>query len=73
MATSKGVQMECIFTKGNEEQRKRTQKTYYLKFPFALSFPGDLWLMEPTKIKFTDNSLGFSTKLHWQKQIPNTQ
>lgn len=68
IATAKGLQLECDFITGTESQNKEAKKVYYLKFPFALSFPGELWLLELTKIKFTDNSLGFSKKIHWQKQ-----
>lgn len=67
IATSKGVQLECDFVIGNDRQKQESRKIYYSKFPFALTIPGELWLLELTKIKFTDNSLGFSKKLHWQK------
>lgn len=72
IASNKGVQLECDLITGNENQRREAQKKYYLKFPFALSFPGELWLLELTKIKFTDNSLGFKTKLNWQKNESNS-
>jgi uncharacterized protein YhbP (UPF0306 family) len=68
IATSKGVQAEGNFIDGTEKQKNEAKKIYYLKFPFALSFSGELWLIELTKIKFVDNSLGFSKKIYWEKQ-----
>ena len=42
---------------------------YYKKFPFALVMPGDLWAIEITDIKMTDNTLGFGKKIIWTKSI----
>ena len=40
---------------------------YYGKFPFATAMPGEIWTIQLETIKFTDNSLGFSKKLHWKR------
>ncbi|MEO6902439.1 MAG: pyridoxamine 5'-phosphate oxidase family protein [Bacteroidia bacterium] len=63
----KGVQIEGLFFEPNENQITAAKKSYYLKFPFAITFSGEIWIIELTKIKFTDNSLGFSKKLVWEK------
>lgn len=42
--------------------------TYIKRFPYAVVAPLTLWMVEPTLIKFTDNTLGFGKKLIWQKE-----
>ena len=42
--------------------------TYINRFPYAVVAPLTLWMVEPTLIKFTDNTLGFGKKLIWQKE-----
>lgn len=38
---------------------------YLKRFPFAAVMLSDLWVLEVTRLKYTDNTLGFGTKLHW--------
>lgn len=38
---------------------------YLKKFPFAVAAKLNLWVIEPTLFKFTDNRLGFGKKLYW--------
>lgn len=40
--------------------------TYIKRFPYAVVAPLTLWIVEPTLIKFTDNTLGFGKKLIWE-------
>lgn len=40
---------------------------YYLKFPFAMAIPGEVWTIQLLNIKMTDNSLGFGKKLLWER------
>lgn len=63
----KGAQIEGSFTEPNELQIKEAKHSYYKKFPFALAFSGDIFLIELTKIKFVDNSFGFAKKINWVK------
>jgi uncharacterized protein len=63
----KGAQIEGIFIKPDVDQIKEARQNYYKKFPFALAIPGEIWLIELTKVKFTDNSLGFAQKIIWIK------
>lgn len=41
-------------------------KAYIKRFPYAVVAPLTLWMVEPTHIKFTDNTLGFGKKLIWE-------
>lgn len=41
-------------------------KAYIKRFPYAVVAPLTLWMVEPTLIKFTDNTLGFGKKLIWE-------
>ena len=43
------------------------KKIYYKKYPFAVAFPGNIWGVELTSIKMTDNTLGFGKKIEWKK------
>ncbi len=65
----RGAQIEGNFMEPGDEQMKEAKKNYYKKFPFALVIPGDIWLIELIKIKFTDNRLGFAKKINWEKQL----
>ena len=44
------------------------RETYLKRFPFAAAAHLDLWVLEPTHIKFTDNTLGFGKKLIWENE-----
>jgi len=44
------------------------KNSYYKKYPFAIAFSGELWVIELHSIKFTDNKLGFGKKLLWRKK-----
>ena len=41
---------------------------YFKAFPFAKVMNPQLWRIEVTDIKLTDNRLGFGTKLNWQRE-----
>lgn len=52
---------------GNAARGDDKAKSVYLKrFPYAAVAPLTLWVVEPTMMKLTDNTLGFGTKLIWQ-------
>ena len=40
---------------------------YLKKFPYAVFKSGDLWTVSLDHLKFTDNRLGFGTKLIWNR------
>ena len=57
-----GLQVTGEAKRGDDEARK-----YYIKrFPYAAAADLELWMVEPTMMKLTDNTLGFGKKLVWQ-------
>ena len=59
-----GAQICGTAQRGDDEDRKR----YIKRFPYAAVAPLNLWAVEPTFIKLTDNTLGFGKKLIWNSQ-----
>ena len=59
-----GVQICGIAHRGDDEDKKR----YIKRFPYAAVAPLNLWAVEPTFMKLTDNTLGFGKKLIWKSQ-----
>ena len=49
-------------------ENSQVRKTYLKRFPYAVFAPGELWILKFTKLKYTDNTLGFGTKLHWNSE-----
>lgn len=47
---------------------EQARKTYLRRFPFAAMIELTLWALEPSFMKYTDNTLGFGTKLTWNRQ-----
>jgi Uncharacterized protein conserved in bacteria len=59
----RGLQFSAKLIKGGLKE-----KLLYLKrFPYAVLKGGDLWILEITEAKFTDNRLGFGKKLYWRR------
>ena len=48
----------------------RCRFKYLKRFPYAMLKGGEVWLVEPYTMKYTDNRLGFGKKLHWTREIP---
>ncbi len=63
-----GIQFTGTFFSASESDLKGSQSIYYKKFPFALAVSGDLWVIELNTIKYTDNKLGFGTKINWKNK-----
>ena len=54
---------------GTAQRGDDTDKRFYIKrFPYAAVAPLNIWAVEPTFIKLTDNTLGFGKKLIWNNQ-----
>lgn len=57
-----GLQVMGEAKRGDDEARK----CYIKRFPYAAAADLELWMVEPTMMKLTDNTLGFGKKLVWQ-------
>lgn len=59
-----GVQLCGIVSQATDE----LYKDQFLKaFPYAVFSLKEMWRMEITSAKYTDNTLGFGTKLHYNR------
>lgn len=56
-----GLQLCGTATRADDKARK----TYIRRFPFAALMELRLWVIKPNYMKYTDNTLGFGTKLIW--------
>ena len=59
-----GVQICGTAKRGDEGDRAQ----YIKRFPYTAVAPLNLWAVEPSFIKLTDNTLGFGKKLIWNSQ-----
>ena len=59
-----GLQVTGRAEHGDDEARK----CYIKRFPYAAAADLELWMVEPTMMKLTDNTLGFGKKLVWQSE-----
>lgn len=57
-----GLQVTGRAERGDDEARK----CYIKRFPYAAAADLELWMVAPTLMKLTDNTLGFGKKLVWQ-------
>lgn len=62
----KGIQFTGTVL-GLDDPLSNAGPVYYGKFPFATAMPGEIWTIQLETLKFTDNTLGFSKKLHWKR------
>lgn len=63
----KGVQFEGELLMEDHPLTKKAALNYYKKNPAALAMPGEIWTIQINVIKMTDNTLGFGTKLNWER------
>lgn len=60
-----GLQIVGRAERGDDEARK----SYIKRFPYAAMAPNlEMWMVAPTMMKLTDNTLGFGKKLIWQSE-----
>lgn len=62
-----GLQFNGFMVDVDEKLAEKVRKSYIKKFPFAMLMETQLWALELTFLKFTDNTLGFGKKLIWEK------
>ena len=58
-----GLQICGVARRGEAEDRS----VYIKRFPYAAVAPLNIWVVEPTFMKLTDNTLGFGKKLIWNR------
>ncbi len=58
------LQGDVYMPEGRELERARAR--YLKRFPYAAAAPLTLWMLRPTFLKLTDNTLGFGKKLIWE-------
>ncbi len=56
-----GLQAEGVVVRADDSDRE----CYIKRFPYTAVADLTLWAIEPTMIKYTDNTLGFGKKLIW--------
>lgn len=69
-ASIRGIQLGGKFSEPKGELLDGLKKIYYKKYPFAFAFSGEIWAIELTFIKMTDNTLGFGKKIEWSERTP---
>ena len=65
-----GLQIQGTVSKASAENPlgETARRKYLRRFPYAIFALGELWILSITKLKYTDNTLGFGTKLHWTSE-----
>ena len=58
-----GLQICGVVRRGDEQDKS----TYLKRFPYAAVAPLNIWAIEPSFMKLTDNTLGFGKKLIWKR------
>lgn len=64
-----GVQYEAVARQLIGATATAGYQQYYQRFPFAKMRPAPIWQLMLAKVKFTDNTQGFGTKIIWEKDI----
>ncbi len=61
-----GLQIEGEVRLAEGEVLQAARRVYLRRFPYATVMEQALWVLEPTLMKYTDNTLGFGKKLVWE-------
>jgi uncharacterized protein YhbP (UPF0306 family) len=67
VAKLQGIQLKGDFVDPTGEQMESFYETYYREFPFAKEMPSPVWGLKLNWVKMADNTLGFGTKLVWER------
>ena len=62
-----GIQFTGKIISSDKNIFNKAKNAYYSKFPFALAFSGEIFIIELFTLKYTDNKLGFGKRLEWKK------
>lgn len=68
VAKIRGLQFSGVARLLDGEDEKRARALYYKRFPLAKLHTAPIWSIRLQSMKYTDNSFGFGTKLHWQRE-----
>jgi len=63
-----GIQFQGNLYKAEGKRLTKAKQKYLLRFPIASLMNTNLWILELTYLKMTDNRLGFGKKLIWKKE-----
>ncbi|HSK13146.1 MAG TPA: pyridoxamine 5'-phosphate oxidase family protein [Phnomibacter sp.] len=63
----RGLQFTGQLLYNGESLAKNVSKLYYRRFPFAMAMEGNVYAIRLDRLKMTDNTLGFGTKLVWDR------
>ena len=67
MGTLRGLQIQGSVFQLLASLEKEAQRAYCKRFPVANLMELNLWQLDVTYFKFTDNRLGFGKKLIWKR------
>lgn len=67
VAQLQGIQFKGNFILPNTKEQEEFYNCYYEQFPFAKEISSPIWGVKLNWIKMTDNTLGFGTKLIWER------
>ncbi|MDH7463574.1 hypothetical protein QEG73_19905 [Chitinophagaceae bacterium 26-R-25] len=58
-----GVQLTgMLLASNNNSLLSIATRKYYMKYPFAVAVSGDIWMIRPDTIKYTENKMGIMGK-----------
>jgi uncharacterized protein YhbP (UPF0306 family) len=63
-----GLQFSGTLLDTNDNEAKQAGKRYHAKFPLAIGMDGKVHTIKLSWVKMTDNTLGFGTKLVWDRK-----
>jgi uncharacterized protein YhbP (UPF0306 family) len=64
-----GVQFKGIVREESEVNTKNAQETYHKRHPLGLTRSGEIWIIQMDYIQMTDNTLGLSKILCWERVL----
>lgn len=67
IARLRGIQFSGMAAIVEADRDDRRRALYLRRFPVARLRPAPLWAVRLDLVKYTDNTLGFGTKLHWKR------
>ncbi len=62
-----GLQIEGEVHRPEGADLEKARRAYLKRFPYAVAMEQQLWILSPTLMKLTDNTLGFGKKLIWNR------